>query len=119
MSDDGPLRDEARRYWQRVRAQREAEERDRQAWIGEVKRRLRLVTIGDNPAGPGWHALPGGSAYRMTNDLPAPEWPILPEGTSPGDWQVVSEQAMASRDGVNFYVKPEGMTLAEFWASLP
>jgi hypothetical protein len=115
MSYYGPLRDEARRYWQL-----EAEERDRRDWITDVKRRLGLVTIDDNPAGPGWHALPGGSAFRMTNDLPArQEWPVLPEGTSPGDWQVVSEQAMASRDGVNFYVKPEGMTFAEFWDSIP
>ena len=49
----------------------------------------------------------------------APEWPVLPEGTRPGDWQVISEYAMASRDGVNFYVKPEGMPLIEWWDSIP
>ena len=76
-----PLRDP--RFIQRMIERQEAEERDKRAWISGIKKRLRLVTIDDNPAGPGWHALPGGSAFRMTNDTPAPEmpeWPVLLEG---------------------------------------
>jgi len=100
MSYWSPLRNEATRYWQRIREQREAEERGRQAWIEDVKHRLGLVTIGSDEEEP-----------------PAkPEWPVLPEGAA---YTLVSEHAMASRDGVNFYVKPEGVPLVEWWASLP
>jgi hypothetical protein len=97
-----PLRDESRRYWQRVRNQREAEERSRREWISEVKQRLGIVCWGDEAP-----------------SRPLPDWPALPEGTRPGDWKVVSEQAVASRDGINFYVKPEGMPLTEWWDSIP
>ena len=90
-----PLRDEARRYWQRVRERREAEERDRRAWIEGVKRRHGIRCIGDK-------------AERM------PDWPDVPEGTT---YTTVGEYAMASYDGVNFYVKPDGMPMAE-WLSL-
>jgi hypothetical protein len=44
-----------------------------------------------------------------------PEWPVLPEGVT---YTTVSEHAMASYDGVNFYVKPDGVPMAEFLASL-
>ena len=91
-----PLRDEALRFWQRVTERREAEERDRQAWIADVKRRLGIRCIGDEEE--------------------QPAWPVLPEGTT---YRTVSEQAMVSYDGVNFYVKPDGMPLSEWWASLP
>ena len=95
------MRDASRRYWQRVAEQREAEERSRREWIGEVKQRLGIICWDDE-----------------TPLRPLPDWPVLPEGTRPGDWQTVSEQAMASLDGVNFYVKPDGMSFAEFLASL-
>jgi hypothetical protein len=94
-----PLRDEAGRYWQRVREQREAEERDRRAWIADVKRRMGIRCAGDE------------------NEAAAvPEWPVLPDGAA---YTCVAEYAMASYDGVNFYVKPEGMPTAEWLASLP
>lgn len=93
-----PLRDEARRYWRRFTEQREAEERDRREWIEDVKRRLGIRCIGDEDE--------------------VPEWPIVdvPPGSS---YTVVSDQAMASYDGVHWLVKPDGMTPAEFFASLP
>ena len=37
---------------------------------------------------------------------------------APVTGRVVSEHGMASFDGVNFYVKPDGMTFAEFWEAL-
>ena len=60
-----PLRDEAQRYWQRVRERREAEERDRRGWIEDVKRRLGIRCIGDEESPPGWPVVdvPPGSAY--------------------------------------------------------
>lgn len=70
-------------------------EEERQAWIDDVKRRLGIRCIGDEAL--------------------APEWPVLEEGVT---CTVVSEQAMASPDGVHFYVKPGGMTTAEFLALL-
>lgn len=96
-----PLRDEGRLWWRRHLERLEAEERDRREWIEDVKRRLGIRCIGDEP----W--------------LPVPEWPVL-DYVPPGSrWTVVSEQAMASYDGVHFYVKPDGMSAAEFFASLP
>jgi hypothetical protein len=73
-------------------------EEDRQAWLAGVKDRLGLVTIGGDKEGP-----------------QQPVWPVLEEGAT---YQLVSEHAMASFDGVNFYVKPDGMSMAEFLASL-
>ena len=72
------------------------DDEERQAWIKDVKRRFGLVTIG------------GGQEEQ-------PEWPALEPGVT---YTVVSEHAMASLDGVNFYVKPDGMTMADFMASL-
>ena len=88
-------------WWWRYAEQLDAEDRNRQEWISEVKQRLGIVCWDDK-----------------TPSRPLPDWPVLPEGTRPGDWQTVSEQAMASLDGVNFYVKPDGMSFAEFLASL-
>ena len=76
------------------------DDEERKAWIAGLKERYGIVCRGDE-----------------TPSLP--DWPVLPEGTRPGDWRVVSEQAMASRDGINFYEKPEGMPLTEFWDSIP
>lgn len=70
-------------------------------WIGEIKKRYGIRCTGDEPAAP-----------------ELPEWPVLPEGTRPGDWRVVSDHAMASWDGVHFYVKPDDMTMAEWRDSL-
>lgn len=94
-----PLRDEARRYWQRALERLDAEERDRREWIEDVKRRLGIRCIGDEDGQPSWPVLD-----------------YVPEGST---WTVVADNAMASRDGVNFYVKPEGMPMSEWWASLP
>jgi hypothetical protein len=102
MSYDGPLREEARWYWWRYAEQLEAEERSRREWISEVKQRLGLVCIGDEPGKADLADYAG--------------WPRVEEGVT---YTTVSEHAMASRDGVNFYVKPDGMPLAEWWASLP
>ena len=97
MSYWTPLRDEGRLYWRRYLGRVEAEERDRREWIEDVKRRLGIRCIGDEAV---------------------PEWPVLdlPEGTT---YRVIADQAMASYDGVHFYVKPDGMSAAEFFASLP
>jgi hypothetical protein len=97
-----PLRDESRRYWQRVAERREAEERSRREWVSEVKQRLGIVCIGDEPG--------------KTELADYVGWPKVEEGAT---YTVVSEHAMASLDGVNFYVKPDDMTFAEFLASLP
>jgi hypothetical protein len=70
---------------------------ERRLWIADVKRRLGIRCIGDEPA------------------AKVPDWPVIEEGAT---YTVVSDQAMASWDGVNFYVKPDGMTTAEFWAAL-
>jgi hypothetical protein len=45
-----------------------------------------------------------------------PAWPVLEEGVT---YELVSERAMASLDGVNFYVKPDGMSFREFLDLLP
>jgi hypothetical protein len=45
----GLLREESRRYWQRVTVAREAEEQDRREWIDGLKERWGLVTIGEPP----------------------------------------------------------------------
>ena len=75
-----------------------SEDEERQAWITGLKRRYGLRCIGDEEE--------------------KPAWPLVdvPEGAT---WTCVSDYAMASRDGVNFYVKPDGVPLAEWWASLP
>ncbi len=75
---------------------------ERQAWITEVKQRLGIVCTGDEP----------GKA-ELADYV---GWPRVEEGAT---YTVVSEHAMASRDGVNFYVKPDGMPLSEFWNSIP
>ena len=73
-------------------------EEEGQAWIAEVKERYGIRCIGDEevPQQPAWQD-------------------YVAEG---GAWQVVSDHAMASLDGVNFYVKPDDMPMAEFLASL-
>ena len=73
-------------------------EEERQAWIADVKERYGIRCIGDDekPQQPAWRD-------------------YVAEGAT---YQVVSDQAMASLDGVNFYVKPDGMPMAEFLASL-
>jgi len=76
------------------------EDEERQAWIEDLKRRYGIRTIGSDEA----------AASAM------PEWPVLPEGAR---YEFVGEWAMASRDGVNFYVKPDGVPLIEWWDSLP
>jgi hypothetical protein len=96
-----PLRDEARRYWQRRREQLEAEQQDRRDWISGLKERFGIICWGD------------GAPARLL-----PDWPVLPDGTQSGDYRLVSEHAMVSYDGVNFYVKPDGMPTAEWLASL-
>ena len=93
-----PLRDEGRLYWRRHLERLEAEERDRREWIEGVKRRLGIRCIGDEEQ---------------------PVWPVLDYVPPGSKWTVVSDQAMASYDGVHWLVKPEGMTSAEFFASLP
>jgi hypothetical protein len=102
MSYYGPLREEARWYWHRFAEQQEAEERDRREWISEVKQRLGIICTGDEP----------GKA-ELADYV---GWPRVEEGVT---YTVVSEHAMASRDGVNFYVKPDGVPLIEFWDSIP
>jgi hypothetical protein len=77
------------------------EEGDRQAWVADVKHRLGIRCIGDEPL------------RAEVADYVG--WPVIEEGAT---YTVVSDQAMASWDGVNFYVKPDGMTTAEFWAAL-
>lgn len=75
------------------------EPEEQRAWIEDVKHRFGLVTAGSDE-----------------EEQPVmPEWPVLEPGTT---WKVVSEQAMASFDGVHFYVKPDGMTMADFISSL-
>lgn len=92
-----PLRDEGRLWWRRHLERLEAEERGRREWIEDVKRRLGIRCIGDEAV---------------------PEWPVL--DLEPGTTvTVVRDDAMASYDGVHWLVKPEGMTSAEFFASLP
>lgn len=93
-----PLRDRAQWYWHHALERLEAEERDRREWVEDVMRRLGIRCIGDEEA--------------------EPEWPVV--DVLPGSsYTVVSEQAMASYDGVHWLVKPDGMTSAEFFASLP
>lgn len=101
MSYWSPLRDESRRYWQRRREQREAEERGRREWISDVKQRLGIICTGDE--------LPKAEMADYVG------WPKVEEGVT---YTVVSDHAMASRDGINFYVKPEGMPLIEWWDSI-
>lgn len=78
------------------------DDEERQAWVAELKRRYGIRCIGDEEDG----------ASRL------PEWPAVdvPEGAT---YTTVAEYAMASYDGVNFYVKPDGMPMSEWWASLP
>jgi len=71
-------------------------------WISEVKQRLGIVCTGDAPL-----------RAELADYV---GWPKVEEGAT---YTVVSEHAMASRDGINFYVKPEGMAVAEFWDSIP
>lgn len=73
---------------------------EQRAWIADVKRRFGLVTM-------------GGEVEEQ------PEWPVLDYVPPGSKWTVVSDQAMASYDGVHWLVKPEDMTSAEFFASLP
>lgn len=88
------------RWIRDLMAKADAEERDRREWIEDVKHRLGIRCFGDE-------------------ERPAmPEWPVV--DLEPGStYRVVGEQAMASYDGVHFYVKPDGMSFAEWWASLP
>ena len=73
-------------------------EEERQAWIADVKERYGIRCIGDEEG---------------------PEQPAWPDYVAEGaTYQLVSEHAMASPDGVNFYVKPDDMPMAEFLASL-
>ena len=96
------MRDEARRYWQRVHEQREAEERDRQAWIADLKHRLGIRCIGDE------------------EEPPRVEWPVLPDGYEAVPYKYFGMSTMmASRDLVHWYAKPEEMTTAELFNSLP
>jgi hypothetical protein len=89
-------------YWHRYAEQHEAEERSRQEWMREVKQRLGIICAGDE------HGKAELADYVG--------WPKVEEDVT---YTVVSEHAMASRDGVNFYVKPEGMPLIEWWDSIP
>lgn len=75
------------------------DDEERRAWIEDVKRRYGIRCIGDE-------------------EVPI-EWPVLDYVPSGATYTVVSEHAMASHDGVNFYVKPDGVPFAEWWASLP
>jgi hypothetical protein len=50
----------------------------------------------------------------MSGEDEQPAWPVLEEGAT---YELVSEQAMASLDGV-IYVKPDDMSMAEFLAAL-
>ncbi len=75
---------------------------ERQAWIAGVKQRLGIVCTGDEPG-----------RAELADYV---GWPRVEEGAT---YTVISEHAMASRDGVNFYVKPDGMPLSEFWNSIP
>lgn len=99
MNDKGywyPFRDS--RSIQELTAKAEAEERGRCEWLEDVKRRLGIRCLGDEGR--------------------VPEWPVVdvPPGSA---YTVVADQAMASYDGVHWLVKPESMTSAEFFASLP
>lgn len=86
-------------WWHQFSAKLDAEDRDRREWIEDVKHRLGIRCIGDE------------------GEPPVPEWPVL--DLEPGTtYSVVSDHAMASWDGVHFYVKPDGMTMAEWRDSL-
>ncbi len=71
----GVLRADAIPLWQQM----EAEERGREQWIADVKRRLGRVCIGDPPRQPeAWPAVAAGAAYEVISDhtLEVPRgWP--------------------------------------------
>ena len=75
------------------------DDEERQAWTESLKRQYGIRCIGDEE-----------EQGRL------PEWPVVPEGAT---YTCVGEYAIASHDGVNFYVKPDGMPVIEWWASLP
>lgn len=74
------------------------DDEERQAWIGNLKRKYGVRCIGDEEE--------------------RPAWPLadVPEGAT---YTCIAEYGMASYDGVNFYIKPDGMPFAEFLSSLP
>lgn len=77
------------------------DDKDRQAWITDLKRKYGLRCIGDEEERPS----------RL------PEWPVLdyvPGGTT---YTCIAEYGLVW-DGVHWYEKPEGMPMSEFLSSL-
>lgn len=81
-------------YWHQALERLEAGERDRQAWVEDVKHRLGIRCIGDRQVELAAVDVPEGAAYR-----------------------VISDETWASCDGVTFYRKPDWMGSAEFFAA--
>ena len=79
------------------------DDRERQAWIQDVKRRYGIRCIGDEEERPA-----------------VPEWPVLPEGATYVPYRYFGMSTMvASWDLVHWYAKPEGVTTEEFLSSPP
>jgi len=78
------------------------DDEERQAWITDLKRKYGVRCIGDEEERPSH----------------LPEWPVLDYVPGDATYTCIAEYAMASRDGVHWYEKPEDMTTEEFFSSL-